>query len=284
MNVDVIIATYNRPELLTETLGSVAGQTYPHWTCWIVEDGETEETSNAVQPFLEDDRFQYLPGEHAGFPAAPRNRGIRMGSAGYIAMLDDDDLWLPEKLERQVEFLDTHPDCVLLGCNAFYWSGTGSWEECPVYFKKNILGNVRYTKMLKQNYVIHSSAMMRRNALEQAGLYNEILTRNDDYELLLRIGALGKIWVLSEPYVVYRDTPSTFNPELGRIQNYQAAAHVFESALRGVGNTPSPLSFPENSRFAEACRRERDFYRAGPRFLGRLRHEIHSKIRDFLGS
>jgi len=128
VKIDIIITTCNRPAFLKEALESVAAQTYSRWTCWIVEDGETEETFEAVKPFLKDDRFKYLPGEHVGFPAAPRNRGIRMGNAEYVAILDD-DLWLPEKLEKQVEFLGIHPDCVLLGCNAFRWPGTGNWEE-----------------------------------------------------------------------------------------------------------------------------------------------------------
>ena len=286
MSVDIIVTTYNRPKLLKEALESVAGQTYPHWTCWIAEDGETKETLEAVKPFLEDDRFQYLPGEHAGFPAGPRNRGIRKGNAAYVASLDDDDLWLPKKLEKQVEFLNSHPDCVLLGCNAFRWSGTGSWKACPLYFRKIVPEKIRYAKMLEQNYVIHSSAILRRTALEQAGLYNQTLNphRSHDYELWLRVGALGEIWALPEPYVVYRETPLTYNPEMGRNQRYQVAANIFKSALTGAGDIPSPLSYPENKRLAAACRRERNFYLKGPRFLGRLRHETMSKIRDLFGS
>ncbi|MCD6486786.1 MAG: glycosyltransferase family 2 protein [Syntrophobacterales bacterium] len=281
MKVDIIIATYNRPKFLKEALESVAGQTYSNWTCWIVEDGETGETFEAVKPFLEDDRFKYLPGEHVGFPAAPRNRGIRMGNARYVAILDDDDLWLPEKLGKQVGFLDSYPDCVLLGCNAFRWTGTGKWDECPLYFKKNIKEKIKYTELLRQNYLIHSSAILRRTALEQAGLYNESLNPpiGDDYELWLRVGVLGEICAFPEPYVVFRQTPLTYYSKLDRSQNYQAAANVFEAALRGAGDMPSPLSYPENAHFADACRRQRDFYRAGPRFGGRLRHELMSKIK-----
>ncbi len=282
MSVDIIITTYNRSELLREALESVARQTYSDWKCWIAEDGETQEALDAVRPFLEDDRFQYLPGEHAGFPAGPRNRGIRKGHAEYVASLDDDDLWLPEKLEKQVKFLDSHPDCLLLGCNAFRWSGTGNWNECPLYFKKTALGEIRYTKMLEQDYVIHSSAILKRTALDQAGLYNEALSppMGEDYELWLRVSALGETWVLPEPYIVFRETPLTYYSKLNRRQNYKASAAFFESALTGVGDIPSPLSYPENEYLATACRRERDFYLAGPRFLGRFRHELRKKIKQ----
>jgi hypothetical protein len=96
----------------------------------------------------------------------------------------------------------------------------------------------------------------------------------DDYELWLRTGALGEIWNLTEPLAVYR---TSFFPvhysRPNRRDNYKAFAKRFESALNDVGNIPTPLSFPENAHLSAACKRERDFYVAGPRFLGRFKHE-----------
>ncbi|MDP2853610.1 MAG: glycosyltransferase [Smithellaceae bacterium] len=283
MTVDIIVATYKRYDLLQETLQSVANQSYPHWKCWIAEDGESPQTYNVIKPFLQDNRFAYLPGTHAGFPSIPRNRAIRQGHAQFIAILDDDDLWLPDKLKYQLHFFKSHPECIALGCNAFYWNGTGNWNGSPLYFKKEKLGKISYDRLLSQNYLIHSSLMLRRDSIEQSGLYNEKLNPHigEDYELCLRIGALGEIWSLPDPYVVYRQTPSTFYSKLNRRDNYKARANIFESALNGVENIPSPLSFPENAHIAYACRRERDFYRAGPRFLGRFRHEMPLKIKQF---
>jgi teichuronic acid biosynthesis glycosyltransferase TuaG len=284
ITVDIIIATYNRKNFLLETLKSVQNQSFSNWQCWIAEDGETQDKLEIVKPFLEDDRFKYLPGIHAGFPAAPRNRAIRKGTGKYVAILDDDDLWLPEKLERQIEFVKSHPNCVLLGCNAFCWAGTKEWANSTLYFKNYKDEKINYKAMVRQNYIVHSSAILRRTALEQAGLYNETLNPaiGEDYELWLRVGALGEIWRLAEPYVAYRQTPPTYYSKLNRSQNYRAAANVFESALKGVENKPSPLSYPENAHLAAACRRERDFYLAGPRFLGRFRHELASIVKKIL--
>jgi glycosyltransferase involved in cell wall biosynthesis len=281
ITVDVIIATYNRKDFLIETLKSVQSQSFSDWQCWIAEDGETQEKLELLKPFLKDDRFKYSPGEHAGFPATPRNRAIRKGKGKYVAILDDDDLWLPEKLERQVEFLESHPKCALLGCNALRWAGTGKWDNSPLYFKKYKTEKINYIAMLSQNYIVHSSAILRRTALEQAGLYNETLNPpiGEDYDLWLRVGALGQIWVLAEPCIVYRETPLTYYSTLNRTQNYKAMANIFESALKGSGSMPSPLSYPENSHLAEACRRQRDFYLRGPRFLGRFRHELASTLK-----
>lgn len=286
MTIDITITTYKRYDLLQETLKSVVNQSYPSWKCWIVEDGESKETYEAVKPFLQDNRFAYLPGTHAGYPAVPRNRGIRQGTAPYVAALDDDDLWLPKKLEYQMAFLESHPDCVLLGCNAFFWEGKGTWDRSPLYLTKDKLGKISYTTFLKQNYLIHSSTITRRSTLEQAGLYNEKLSPpiGEDYELWLRIGALGEMWNLTEPLVVSRKTPLVYYSRLDRRDKYKASANIFESVLNGVGNIPSPLSYPENAHLAAACRRERDFYLAGPRFMGRFihEHEVRSKIKQFL--
>jgi len=147
---------------------------------------------------------------------------------------------------------------------------------------------------LSQNCIVHSSAIFLRKVAEKAGLYNENLSppvgedyelwlrigalktaeeietkpkqHADDYELWLRAGALGEVWNLTEPLVVYRKTPLVYYLNLNRRDKYKAFANIYESVLNGVGNIPSPLSYPENAHFAVTCRRERDFYLAGPGF------------------
>jgi glycosyltransferase involved in cell wall biosynthesis len=285
MNVDIIIATYKRHELLQDALSSVASQSYPHWKCWVCEDGETDETYEAVKPFLGDNRFFYLPGVHAGFPAVPRNRGIKQGSAPYIAMLDDDDIWLPTKLEKQVAFLKDHPACVILGSNAFVWDGKGDWSQAPLLFKrKKMLGKVNYFQFINQNCLIQSSVIFRRESIEKSGIFDESpsLQPGQDYALWLRIGVLGEIWNSPEPLVVFRETAAThYKKNPSREEKWRAFARVYQSALDCVEGIPSPLSYPENARFAKACRRERDFYLKGPKFLRREKHDLLSKIKYF---
>ncbi len=282
ITIDIIVPTYNRGDLLPETLKSVQDQTFSNWQCWIAEDGETKETLDAIKPFLKDDRFKYLPGKHAGFPATPRNRAITYGSAKYVAFLDDDDIWLPEKLERQVAFLEQRPDCVLLGCNGFRWDGTEDKKSSsPVYFGKAPFGEISYETFLRANWIILSSAIVHRTALEQAGLFSETLCPPlaEDYELWLRVGSLGEIWLMEESYLLYRETPNGYYPKLGRKGKYDMKAQIIDSALNGVGGIPSPLSYPENSRYAAACCRERDFCFARFRLLGHLKRKIASTIK-----
>jgi len=288
MIFDIVVPTYHRYEILIETLESVRSQTYSHWECWIAEDGSSDKTRETVEPFLADSRFHYLPGEHSGTPATPRNRAIRAGRAPYIAFLDDDDIWLPEKLERQSAFLVEHPHCVLLGSNAFIMKDHQDYRKdaLPLYFEKAPFGQVPYKKLVQDDYFINSAAVIRRAALKCAGLQNEILHKGpdgEDHDLWLRIGPLGEMWLMTVPLVVYRELSSkhTSRPKPAserRRENYRTRFKIYESALKGIGEMPSPLLFPEYDRQERLCRSERDFYAAGPRPLGRLRHDLGSML------
>jgi len=285
MLVDIIVTTYNRSDILPDTLKSIQAQTYSNWRCWIAEDGQSDETRSAISPFLEDERFVYLPGDHAGRPAAPRNRAMRRGQGDLIAFLDDDDLWLPEKLARQVEFMRRHPACALLGCNAFNVEpGRTPEGDKSLYFdKKSFFGRIDYDKFVQRNYIILSSSMIRRHVVSQAGGFNERLSPAEDYEYWLRIGALGEIYNLSEPLVLFRIPASVKHyPTFDRSESYRQRASVLDLALSGDGTLPSPLLLPGKEAFADACRFERDFYLKGPQILGRLRHELAWAFRTCL--
>lgn len=285
MTVDIIIPTYHRASLLTETMKSVQSQTYEDWLCWIAEDGESQKTREAVRPFLADRRFIHLPGRHAGYPSAPRNRAIRQGSAPFVAFLDDDDLWLPEKLERQVDFFARHKGCALLGTNAFRWDGITAQKDAPVYHQKIAFGLIPYETLVQENVFIISSMMTRRESLLEAGPFNESLTPpvGEDYELWLRLGALGEAWMLANPLMIYRETaPTYYVKKMDRPAKYQLRAGIYSAALQGTPGFPSPLAAPEKKYQAALCRFERDFYRAGPSFMNKFRRAVSKKIKSIV--
>jgi glycosyltransferase involved in cell wall biosynthesis len=282
MTIDIIVPTCNRASLLPETLKSVQAQTDEDWLCWIAEDGESRETREAVAPFLADRRFIYLPGSHAGSPAVPRNRAIRQGSAEFVAFLDDDDLWLPEKLERQRKCIERHRDCVLLGTNAFRWDGIGDRRQAPVYHQKIAFGLIPYETLVRENVFITSSVLARRASLLQAGPFNEELTPpvGEDYELWLRLGAMGEAWMLETPLLLYREAPPVhYAKKMSRMAKYRLRAEIYAAALAGMPGSPSPLILPEKKHHADLCRAERDFYRAGPCLLSRFRRAASDKLK-----
>ena len=102
--VSVIIPTYNRQKLLPKAIKSVLNQTFKNFELIIVDDGLTDNTKEIIKEFQKrDPRIKYIWQENFGAPAGPKNTGIKNSKGEYIAFLDDDDEWLPEKLERVIE-------------------------------------------------------------------------------------------------------------------------------------------------------------------------------------
>ena len=208
--VDVVVCTYQRPAELVEALMSISNQTATDWHCWICEDGDSVANSSVIRPFLEDVRFTHVPGTHAGIPAVVRNRGIRAGKAPFVAFIDDDDRWFPDKLEAQLRFLSRRPEFALVGTNALRWTEEADWDtRMPRFHRPEALGALDFERLVQENMLVNSSVLLRRNTISTIGLLDESteLVGMEDYQYWLRASLAGMVYALPEPYVVYRDTP-----------------------------------------------------------------------------
>ena len=103
--VSIIMPSYNTAKYIEESIKSVLAQTYMNWELLIVDDCSTDNTDEIVQPFLSDKRVKYLKNEKNSGAAISRNRALREAKGKWIAFLDSDDLWMPEKLEKQIAFM-----------------------------------------------------------------------------------------------------------------------------------------------------------------------------------
>lgn len=104
--VSIIMPSYNTAEYICKTIKSVLAQTYSNWELIIVDDCSKDNTDEVVAPFLEDNRIRYLKNEKNSGAAVSRNRALREAEGRWIAFLDSDDIWLPEKLEKQIAFME----------------------------------------------------------------------------------------------------------------------------------------------------------------------------------
>ncbi len=104
--VSIIMPSYNTAKFISETIGSVLAQTYPNWELIIVDDCSTDNTDEVVKPYLSDPRISYIKNDKNSGAAVSRNRALREARGKWIAFLDSDDLWHPEKLEKQIEFME----------------------------------------------------------------------------------------------------------------------------------------------------------------------------------
>lgn len=106
--VSIIMPSWNTAKFIAESIQSVINQTYTNWELLIVDDCSTDKTDRVVEPFLIDARIKYFKNEKNSGAALTRNRAMREAKGEWIAFLDSDDLWMPEKLERQIGFMQEH--------------------------------------------------------------------------------------------------------------------------------------------------------------------------------
>ena len=190
--VSVIIATYNRARLIGEAIQSVLNQTFRDFELIIIDDASTDKTEEIVNG-SDDKRLKYIRfKKNTGGCLAPRNTGLEAARGEYIACLDDDDVWLDgDKLKKQVEFLDSHPDHVLVDTNTIVVDENNT--ELYRSFLPEKDNEIRDI-LLERNCFVHSGAVYRKSAAMIVGGYSPAkgTTGCDDHGLWLKLGTVGK--------------------------------------------------------------------------------------------
>lgn len=195
--VAVVIATHRRPALLAEALASVAAQTFRDFETVVAEDGGTEETARIVAASGAPG-VRYVPFAFCGRPGPVRNEALRRVSSPFVAFLDDDDLWLPRRLEVHVAALEAVPEAGLVfGPVQRFGDAAGTWPG-------DVPPRVDLARLLRGNCVPLSSVLARREALERAGLFPDRAELAQDYELWLRVARSHVLVGHPDPLVRYR--------------------------------------------------------------------------------
>ncbi len=189
--VSVIIPTYNRREMVQEAIDSVLAQTYTDYEIIVVDDGSTDGTGEVLQARY-GDRIRYMWQENQGESVA-RNRGIEMSQGEYIAPLDSDDLWVPERLARQVEVLEAHSHVVLTFGQIQHINERGrilSESKSP---KLEVEDLTLQALCLDDRAVVSApiTSLIKREALIRIGGYDKSIRLGEDYDLLLRLRLHG---------------------------------------------------------------------------------------------
>ena len=177
--VSVIMPSYNTAQYIGKSIESVIGQTYPHWELIIVDDCSTDDTDSVVANYLSDERIHYLKNEKNSGAAISRNYALREAKGKWVAFLDSDDLWLPEKLETQIAFMLEND--YKFTCTDYRICQNGNWLPY-IYTSPMVI-----TKRKFQNYCycFTSTVMYDR---EFVGLIQIApLRKNNDYAMWLQI-------------------------------------------------------------------------------------------------
>lgn len=199
----VVIPTFNRLEYLREAIESVLSQTFEDFELIVVDDSP-EETGRPVARSFSDARLAYIKNDHSSGGAGTRNAGIERARGKWVAFLDDDDIWLPEKLERQAEKIAASDDNVALvytGHTTFRQDSEHSYTFVP---KKE--GWI-YKDLLAWNVIGgFYSVAIRRDVLNEVGGLDERFPAMQDAELYIRIAKKYKVACIPDPLVRVRDS------------------------------------------------------------------------------
>jgi glycosyltransferase involved in cell wall biosynthesis len=207
--VSVIIPTYNRADLLSQTIQSVLDQTFRDFEVLIIDDGSTDDTEHVVRR-VDDSRAIYIRQGHSGLPAVARNRGLHHARGEYIAFLDSDDLWLSEKLAQQMQYMDAHPEVGLSYTNTYRFTADPERHDPrPVLRSETAHSGHAFARLYGQQVIPNLTVMIRSSVVERVGMFDEDirLKANEDYEYWLRIAHHYPIGYLDRPLALYRQHP-----------------------------------------------------------------------------
>ncbi|MGR3310382.1 MAG: glycosyltransferase [Candidatus Brocadiales bacterium] len=199
--VSVIIPTYNSATFLPEAIESVFAQTYKDYEIIVIDDGSTDNTKEVLNPYF--DKIKYIYQQNHGAGSA-RNTGIKHSQGEYIAFLDADDIWLPEKLHIQANYLDNNPEIAMVYSQCLQVSTDGRLTKKRSRDRNLPSGEV-FNILFLHNFVFTSTVVVRNRVLSAIGLFDESFTISQDRDLWLRVAGEFKVSGIHKPLCKYRN-------------------------------------------------------------------------------
>jgi glycosyltransferase involved in cell wall biosynthesis len=198
--VSVVIPTYNYGKYVVETVENVLNQTYRNFEIIVVDDGSTDDTRERLKAYA--DRIRYVHQENQGCAAA-RNTGIQAASGEWIAFLDADDLWHPQKLEVQMAYLAKHPDIVLLAANHLE-DLSGGWPAIDIDHELPA-ESISVEDIVTRSRFGPSCVLTRKDCFAESGAFDSSLAPGaEDRDMWIRIASLFPAAILRAPLWWYR--------------------------------------------------------------------------------
>ncbi|MFQ5686787.1 MAG: glycosyltransferase family 2 protein [Candidatus Scalindua sp.] len=229
--VSVIIHTFNNEKFIAETVESVLSQTYSDYEIIVVDDGSGDGTRDALLPYMQEIRYHYK--ENGGIASA-KNTGISLSNAEFVAFLDHDDLWIPDKLKIQMEYFNGNPQVGLV--YAKYASFRGD-KELRVKPEKGYSGWI-FKTLLSKSIVQTSTVMVKRECLNAVGTFDESFKLADEYDMFLRVAKRFQCGFVNKELTRYRvhDRNASKNDLLFDKENLRVFKKVYNGYTDLDGN------------------------------------------------
>ncbi len=237
--VSIILPTYNCAKYVGAAVESVLNQTYRNFELIIVDDGSTDDTDEALAQYISNNnKIRYIKQENKGHAGA-RNTGMAAATGDYIAFIDSDDKWMPEKLDEQVWVLQEDPEVGLVHCNVY---GFGENQEVRVRGSQltqeqlNDYSGYIFDNLYSRKIIITTTTVMiRKKCIDAVGMFDENLTRygSEDRELFLRILRNYKAKYVNKPLAMYRNRSDSEGQNYGNMIKGQK--YVYEKITKLYG-------------------------------------------------
>jgi len=238
--VSVVIPTYNYARYVPEAIDSVLAQSFEELEIIVVDDGSTDKTAEVLRAF--GGQLRVIRQERRGLSAA-RNTGIRAARGQYLAFLDSDDLWLPEKVSLQVARLDAEPEVGLVYAETLLFDDSTPATLTPhSYWASHPSGKI-LPWLVRQNVIPSPTPMVRRELFERVGLFDETLSACEDWDMWIRIGRVCEIAYVNRVLAKYRQHRENMSLDSDRLM------------MNGLRVLEKAFSAPDPSRELHGLRR-----------------------------
>jgi glycosyltransferase involved in cell wall biosynthesis len=249
--ISVIVPAYNAEQTILETITSVQQQTFSDFELIVINDGSTDRTLELLST-VKDHRLKIFSYPNGGVPVA-RNRGIFQATGDFIAFLDADDLWTPDKLELQLAALQQHPDAGVVYSWAYYMDEKGESfnADNPIFFAGNV-----YAQLLVNDFIVSgSNCLIRKQAIESVGEFDPALSCAEDWDYWLRLAAHWPFCVVPKPQIFYRISSNSASSKVEVMEKCNLI--VID---RGFQSAPPELQFLKNQSLANTYRYSAHLY------------------------
>ncbi|UCE59589.1 MAG: glycosyltransferase family 2 protein [Phycisphaerales bacterium] len=267
--VSVIIPTYNREALLPRALDSVVGQTFPDWQIVLVDDGSTDNTQAVADRYGKrlKDRFIYIRQEHAGCAAA-RNHGIEVARGHFIAFLDSDDEYLPNKLERQLALFDQRKDLGLVYSDYSYVDLDGvrhksAFDTVSTLAREVPCAEVEpglcvctaslFDVLIRGYFVATIVGMIRREVLGNAIRFREVPSYGEEWLFYLKVSRACRAGFVDEPLCLHHFVEGSITRRSGH-RNHLRLHNLLKEMYRCFGQVSPMASRTIRENLSQTCR------------------------------
>jgi len=222
--VSVIIHTYNNEKFIAETVESVLNQTYKDYEIIVVDDGSVDGTRDALLPYMHGIRYRYK--ENGGIASA-KNAGISLSQTEFVAFLDHDDLWAPDKLQLQMEYFNENPQVGLVYAK---YTSFRDGKELRTKPEKGCSGWI-FKELLSKSFIQTSTVIVKRECLNAVGPYDESFSLGDEYDMFLRISKRFQCGFVDKGLTRYRvhDTNASKNDFLFDNENLGVYKKIYNN-------------------------------------------------------